>query len=337
MSSSTSSEDALELVTKLQKNFVASLEKCSVDAGFSQAFELVEWQRNKGKNGGGTRYFTAENAIFNRASVNVSHIHYADDPNKKLASATAISAIIHPQNPHAPSVHIHISWTEMKGKGGYWRVMADLNPAIAKGEDKQALLQVFQSIAPDQCEGALAQGEKYFYIPTLERHRGVIHFYLEQYCSDDAKADLDTASRFGGAVIRCYSQLLDRRLGSQVLEDDREVQLAYHSLYLFQVLTLDRGTTSGLLVHNQNDLGIMGSLPARVNKPLLKSWGEMMKGNQRFLLGKIVEVIPDEGRITDAVRLQLAQTVRAHYQKYPEELRNQASGNIVPPTVDNHK
>jgi coproporphyrinogen III oxidase len=34
--------------------------------------------------------------VFDRASVNVSQVHYADEPTRKLASATALSTIIHP-------------------------------------------------------------------------------------------------------------------------------------------------------------------------------------------------------------------------------------------------
>ena len=337
MSTYDRSEQALELVTGFQKSFVTRLEKYSTDARSPLRFEKVEWQRNEGKNGGGSRYFSASNRVFNRASVNVSHIHYDDDPAKKLASATALSAIIHPENPHAPSLHTHISWTEIKGQGGYWRVMADLNPSIANEEDRQTLLDTFHSVASSQCEEALAQGDKYFYIPALERHRGVVHFYLEQYRTDDTRADYEMASRFGEAVIQCYGDLLTKYISVNITDSDREAQLAYHSLYLLQVLTLDRGTTSGLLVHNQNDLGIMGSLPSRVNRALLQSWVKLMDEKQSLLLEKIITAIPDEGEVSDSVRLRLAQTVREHYQKYPEALCNQASGNVVPPTVNNHR
>ena len=37
----------------------------------------------------------------------------------------------------------------------------------------------------------------------------------------------------------------------------------------FGVLILNRCTTSGLLVHDQNDVGIIGSLPSHVNRLLL--------------------------------------------------------------------
>ena len=332
-----SSELALELVNNLQSSFVAGLENCTRKAGTPVKFNFTEWQRDGGKHGGGARFFTANNAIFNRASINVSHIHYEDDPAKKLASATAISTIIHPENAHVPSVHIHISWTEMKGRGGYWRVMADLNPSITKQEDTDAFCDTLREAVPTQFDEGVAQGEKYFYIPALDRHRGAIHFYLEQYQSGDAEKDLEMATLFGESITQRYLDLLGKRLNSDVTESDRERQLAYHTLYLLQVLTLDRGTTSGLLVHNQNDLGIMGSLPSRVNKSLLQSWIEKVHDLQQPLLASIVATIPGSGEVSDDVRLELAQVVRTYYREHPEALQFQASGNVVPPTVANHQ
>ena len=136
-------------------------------------FNFTEWQRDEGKHGGGARFFTANNAIFNRASVNVSHIHYEDDPAKKLASATAISTIIHPENAHAPSVHIHISWTEMKGREGYWRVMADLNPSITKQEDTDAFCDTLREAVPTQFDEGVAQGKNcLLYTSPSPRDRG---------------------------------------------------------------------------------------------------------------------------------------------------------------------
>ena len=59
----------------------------------------------------------------------------------------------------------------------------------------------------------------------------------------------------------------DKYFNIPVLDRTRGVS----HFYLFQVLTLDRGTTSGLLIHNQNDVGIMGSLSLYINKVLLSS------------------------------------------------------------------
>ncbi|MEM9281711.1 MAG: coproporphyrinogen III oxidase, partial [Verrucomicrobiota bacterium] len=278
---------------------------------------------------------------FNQASVNVSHIHYADLPEKRLGSATAISTIIHPHNPHVPSVHIHISWTEMKDGHGYWRIMGDLNPSIHHRTYSEKFTMAMKSAAPAHYEEAAAQGDQYFFIPALGRHRGVTHFYLEDFSSHDFSADLHLASRFGENVIDTYLEILEEASAEfgNFSQEDQATQLDYHTLYFFQVLTLDRGTTSGLLVHDQNDLGIMGSLPSHINQELLETWSELVAPPQDQLVNGLATITPSgkRVRVDDESRLRLAQKVREHYQKHPQALNLQASGNVIPPTVDNHR
>lgn len=335
----------MELVSGLQALLVAGLEE--VAAGVQ--FEKTSWLRDEGRHGGGNRFSSGDNEAFDRASVNVSQIHYDDLPEKKLGSATALSTIIHPRNPYAPSMHMHISWTEMKGGGGYWRMMADLNPSIENTVDTAEFRQCLQRVAPAQYKEAAAQGDRYFYIPALARHRGVAHFYLEGYKTDDAQADRDLAGALGRAVIDTYLSILRHEIvdHSELSAAARAAQLAYHTLYFFQVLTLDRGTTSGLLVHDQNDVGIMGSLPSHVDKALLASWRDRLPAPQEKLLDRLLDALPDgeTGGETGGARSQVdvdvkravARAVREHYREYPEALGLQASGNTTPPTVENHR
>lgn len=328
---------ANSLVEELQSYFVEQLNK----AVGSQSFEPVEWFRDQGLHGGGVRYVATNEGFFNRASVNVSQIHYDDDDSKTLASATALSTIIHPKNPFAPSVHIHISWTEMKDGKGYWRMMADLNPAIENVEATALFSENMRKAAPKQYELASTQGDRYFYIPALERHRGVSHFYLEEYFSDDAQGDFDLAKAFGKAVIDCYVGIFSKANSAHLnpTGGDFARQRAYHTLYLFQVLTLDRGTTSGLLVHDQNDVGIMGSLPAIIDKALLSTWVSKLATPQSELLEAILNVLPDAKPcvVDEKTKLALADAVRQHYISNPKALGMQAQGNIIPPTVNNHR
>ncbi|MDQ6988989.1 MAG: coproporphyrinogen III oxidase [Mariprofundaceae bacterium] len=338
---STQAKQALDLVSELQQRFVSKLETLAATQQQAQTFTAVEWLRNQGKHGGGMRFETADGSMIGRGSVNVSQVHYDDDSSKALGSATAISTIIHPNNPHAPSVHIHISWTEMKSGQGYWRMMADLNPSIAKPQDTQQFLQALQGTAPTQFTDAKNQGEHYFFIPALDRHRGVAHFYLEAYNSGDATADITLAQQFGQAAIDTYLAILQQNLNSSptITAQDKQAQLAYHSLYFFQVLTLDRGTTSGLLVHDQNDVGILGSLPAYVDADLLSSWLSQMQSPQDALLQALIHCLPHTSPcLVDAqVKAKLAATLRQHYLANPQAIDMQASGHVVPPTVRNHR
>ncbi|MEM9137419.1 MAG: coproporphyrinogen III oxidase, partial [Cyanobacteria bacterium P01_F01_bin.42] len=278
---------------------------------------------------------------FNRASINISQVHYDTRPEKKLGSASALSTIVHPKNPHAPSMHMHISWTEMKDGRGYWRMMADLNPSIENQEHKQRFATALKRAALDQYEEAAAQGDRYFYIPALKRHRGVTHFYLEDYASGDAAADFAMAQNLGESVIDCYVSLIQEAIEAHAdpSSDDYERQLSYHTLYLFQVLMLDRGTTSGLLVHSQNDVGILGSLPSMVSRSLLESWQNNLRSPQEELLAGILEALPTDNPciVNEPSKKALADAVRKHYQSHPEALKLQARGNVIPPTVQNHR
>ena len=338
---SKSSAIAYELIESLQKRFVDKLSIISKEQGSGEGFSPVEWFRDEGKHGGGVRYEGRDEVIFNRASVNLSQVQYDDDDSKGLASATAISTIIHPKNPLAPSVHLHFSWTEMKDGKGYWRLMADLNPSNENTADKEKFANILQQSAPEQYQEASDQGDKYFYIPALGRHRGITHFYLEAYNTGDNAADIALTKKVAEAAIDAYVDILNTRLASKPIASDEESkrQLDYHTLYLFQVLTLDRGTTSGLMVHNQNDVGIMGSIPSHINKTLLASWEDKMQPPQDALLRTLVSCLPegDICLVDETVKQKLAEGVRSHYKKYPEAINMQASGNTTPPTVANHK
>ena len=337
---SAKAQEASLLVEELQYHFMQQLSVIGSSAGDAQEFEVVEWLRDQGLHGGGVRYVATNERIFNRGSINVSQIHYDDESSKKLASATALSTIIHPENPFAPSVHMHISWTEMKDGRGYWRIMADLNPAIENEIANTLFNEGLKQAAPKQYKVATEQGNQYFYIPALSRHRGVSHFYLEEFSSNDTQADFDLARNVGKTVIDLYLEIFQQALQDHPdpNEESYKKQQAYHTLYLFQVLTLDRGTTSGLLVHDQNDLGIMGSLPANVDKNLLFSWKEKLKFPQNQLLQNIVDVLSDDlpSNIDDETKIALAKVVRQHYKSHPDALSMQAKGSVVPMTVDNH-
>ena len=198
-----------------------------------------------------------------------------------------------------------------------------------------------QTAADAAWEEGRDQGDRYFYIPALQRTRGVAHFYLEGWNSGNWWADHHLAERFGISMIDTYCGII-KSVASEAAAptpDEQAQQRAYHSLYLLQVLTLDRGTTSGLLVHGDNDVGILGSLPSTVDLAVLEGWIDAMPSPQDALLRSILEALPPEAAPTVCVdtKRRLAQAVRDHYAAHPDALKLQARGNIVPPTVANHR
>lgn len=338
---SKEAQDVLQGLTQLQDEFRAGLTRVDPD---TEDFEQVTWLRNEGENGGGVRFQRTQDSFLNRASLNVSSVHYESDPKRALASATALSCIVHPASPLAPSLHMHISWTQLKSGRNGWRMMADLNPSNPIEEHTRTFLdtikQVFQGADSELLSHGLEQGDQYFSIPVLDRHRGVAHLYLEQYNSGDDDADRKLAYHLGHEVIQCYLGLVEDALArGEPTEAQIQNQLAYHTLYVFQVLTLDRGTTSGILVHDQNDQGILGSLPSVLDRSLFASWLGKLPSLQQTLLQSILDTLPETPlvELTSSLRVKLAQVLRRHYQEHPETQSLLARGFNVPPTVKNHQ
>ena len=350
---SSQAQTVLTILTGLQERFRDGLNDLSIQWGDQKALSRSSWLRDHGQHGGGWRWGGIDEGILNRGSLNISTVHYDDLPEKRLSSATALSCIVHPQDPVAPSLHTHISWTEMRSgpnhqrgkvQTGGWRFMADLNPSTLFEEDRELFIkqidQSFEVLPSEWIDYAKAQGDRYFWIPYLNRHRGAAHYYLEQWQGQSVEQDLALAILFGQTVIDTYLKILNRafKQADHRKEASLEKQIAYHSAYFLQVLTLDRGTSSGLLVHQQNDVGIMGSLPQRVNTELLRSWVNLLPKPQDQLLLALIECLPKQkiSEINSVTRSKLAQVVRAHYQDHPQALALQARGNVLPPTVANH-
>jgi len=321
------------LVVRLQQTFVKKLEAIHMTGKTSKGqelFEAIVWLRDSGVHGGGKRYQTSRTKVFNRASVNVSAVHYKDKPRYPIDTATALSVIIHPHNPHAPSMHFHLSYIEPRGKKPYWRMITDLNPSIPNDNDAsifESSLKGVKHITPALYAAAQDFGDRYFYIPALGCHRGVSHLFINKISSDDfdpAEA-LELATDLAEKTIDTYVSLvqgaIDRHPEQTITDAERAAQLAYHTLYTFQVLTLDRGTTHGLLAHAENDIGTLGSLPCKLDSALMSSWVSQLPAPQDKLLQNVIDAVSNTAQdgstvceITDQTRADLANVVRRHYR-----------------------
>lgn len=311
---------ALKMLSQAQGYFVEQLAQVCKQHQSPDQFTAVQWLRDNGAHGGGLRYEAPQESLFNQASVNVSQIQYEDRPDKRFISATALSTIIHPLNALAPSVHIHVSWTELRSGKSYWRLMADLNPAIACESDKVLFDKTLQAVGGEYFAKAKQQGDDYFHIPTLQAHRGVSHFYLEAF--NPTKQDGNHfAERFVSAVIDSYIKIFNQKLNKEsvITSSQQQAQLDYHTLYFYQVLTLDKGTTAGLLVHDQNDIGTLGSLPRFVNRDLLIQWAKNTPAPRDLLVHALSALLPQSGRceITAEIKTNIARIIREHYARFP--------------------
>ena len=315
-------QSCLNVINDLQLRFTNGIQSF----GEIKPNEIL-WYRNDGKNGGGRRFEFLNSSFISSASINVSQVHYELNDKSKITSASALSAIVHPLHSVHPSLHLHISLMTYQNFEYYWRIMADLNPPIPNDCQTEIFEKIFIDLAPEHYKKAFLNGNQYFYIPSLERHRGVLHFYLEKYKSGNFVEDLRFAEKIGINVITTYLSFLNsNKLISKSIDDNEDTRIAYNTLYFFQVVTLDRGTTAGILAHDQNDVGILGSLPNIVNKNLLVSWITILSKPQDLLLERIINSLPNEAliKIDNDLKAKIAQIIRKFYLEFPDALQNQA-------------
>lgn len=309
-------QEALRLLSEVQSYFKTELVKASHLTSQPTDFIPVEWLRDEGTHGGGKRFEVIERGIFNRASINVSQIHYEDLPEKHYDNATALSTIIHPASPLAPSIHMHVSWTALKDGTSYWRIMADLNPSHFNKDDKEYFDQTLKVAAKNYYSQGTTLGNQYFDIPALKKRRGVSHFYLEGFNPVEGNGS-EFAHQFITKIIDTYVHILTSHLINPTEPSCTQVQqqLDYHTLYFYQVLTLDKGTTAGLLIHDQNDVGTLGSLPSHINRNLLQEWLALSPQPIDTLVSDLLSVLPEETvcPISSDTKALLAQTIRAFH------------------------
>jgi len=348
-------------LSNVQAHFVERLEAVSLGGESSKGdFAEKTWDRDGGSHGGGKRFGVVQSRVFNRASVNYSAVHYDDAPEKPVRSATALSVIIHPNNPFAPSMHCHFSYTEPRDGTPYWRMISDLNPSIHNPSNKNRFEKALKNLCPqDLFDDGKLFGDRYFFIPELNMYRGTSHLFLAKVLDTEMgpSDSRDLAEKLATATIDTYTDIvqdmLDAHPADAVTEHARELQLAYHTAYFYQVLFLDCGTTAGLLAHAENDVGTLASLPSYISPKLLRAWlREKVQPPHDILLRRILDVLAkstgaqgagdvrglllsgsgaeDDApcHVTDEVRQALATTVREYYMEDRSRTKAQADFDL---------
>ena len=265
----------------LQDRITAALE--AVDGG--PGFREDAWSREGG--GGGRTRVLSEGPVIEKGGVNVSCVDGEMDPafaaqvpgDGRRFFATGLSLIIHPRSPHAPTVHANFRYIE-KGEGEGARAWfgggADLTPWILYEEDAVHFHRAWRDVcAPHRCadHGRLKTWcDEYFYLPHRGEARGLGGIFFDHLGMDDADegppATLEEAEAFvmdaKETFLPAYLPILERRLGIEGTEAQRQWQLVRRGRYVEFNLLYDRGTTFGLKTGGRVE-SILVSLPNLVS------------------------------------------------------------------------
>ena len=229
------------------------------------------WERPGG--GGGRTRSLAEGKLFERAGVNVSEVH-GELPAEFAESlpgagreffATGLSLVLHPTNPHVPTVHANFRYIE---KGGAWWFGggSDLTPYRLYEEDARHFHAVWREVCdrhdPEYYPRFKKSCDEYFYLPHRKETRGVGGIFFDQL-TGERDALFGFWRDAGAAFLDSYVPIVERRRGEPYTEEERRFQLLRRGRYVEFNLMYDRGTVFGLRTGGRIE-SILISLPPSV-------------------------------------------------------------------------
>ena len=258
MSSSLPSPSAVKAyLLDLQERIVQALE-----AADGLPFARHAWQRPEG--GGGITRVIEDGLVFERGGVNFSHVTGASLPPSAAAArpglggrpweAMGVSLVLHPRNPHAPTVHMNVrffSTLDAAGEAVWWFGGGmDLTPYYGYGEDAVHFHQSCRdAVAPF---GAGLHGrfkewcDEYFYLRHRGEARGVGGIFFDDFNALGFEQSFAMTRAVGDAFAKAYLPLLARRKDLPYGERERDFQAYRRGRYVEFNLVYDRGTLFGL-------------------------------------------------------------------------------------------
>ena len=216
-----------------------------------------------------------EDAVIERGAINVSAIHGHTLPQAASErhpecighsfEVTGLSMIMHPRNPHAPTMHANLRMfvggpeKSVRWIGGGM----DLTPYYAYEEDiihwHKTISKCCDGFGEDLYPAFKKECDSYFYLPHRKEHRGVGGIFF-----DDVSWPYAKAKGFIEALAQCIEQayipLLTKRYTAPYTAAQKSFQLMRRGRYVEFNLMYDRGTRFGLEFGSQPDQ-ILVSLP----------------------------------------------------------------------------
>jgi coproporphyrinogen III oxidase len=259
----------------LQGRICRALEELEQRGAGSARFREDAWQHHPG--GGGITRVLLDGMVFEKAGVNFSYV--TGSFSEELAatmpgsgtvfSATGISLVIHPRNPHVPTVHAnfrHISKGTGGGRASWFGGGSDLTPYYAKREDVIHFHRTWKEVCERHSVADFARFKKwcdeYFYLPHRGEARGVGGIFFD-YLTDRLDEVFAFVRDAGDHFLTAYRPILERRMDEPYGEAQRRWQLLRRGRYVEFNLLYDRGTMFGLKTRGRAE-SILMSLPLQV-------------------------------------------------------------------------
>lgn len=262
----------IEFLQGLQDELCDGFEKSDGTASFVED----PWTRVEG--GGGRTRVLSGGELFEQAGVGFSHIHGAELPSAATVArpnlagrsfqAAGISMVIHPRNPHVPTMHanLRIFVAEAEGEEPVWWFGGglDLTPYYGYEEDvvhwHESCRSACEGFGEDVYPRFKKWCDEYFFIPHRGECRGVGGLFFDDLNEWGFERTFEFVRSVGAAISAGYGPIVERRRTIPASDEERAFQLYRRGRYVEFNLVYDRGTRFGLQSGGRTE-SILMSLP----------------------------------------------------------------------------
>ena len=255
------SQSVHDYFSGLQERIVSALEV--VDR---KGFVRDSWQRPEG--GGGTTCIVEEGQVFERGGVNLSRVQGRQLPSSASASrpelagraydAMGVSLVLHPRNPHCPTVHMNVRFISA-GETWWFGGGMDLTPYYGFEEDARHFHSVCKKAVGTHYPRFKRWCDEYFHLKHRREPRGVGGIFFDDLADESA---FSLVQSVGDHFLEAYLPILERRRTLPFGEKERSFQAYRRGRYVEFNLVYDRGTLFGLQSGGRTE-SILMSLPPR--------------------------------------------------------------------------
>lgn len=269
-----------QVIRKGQDSIVAAIEK--VDG---KKFHQDAWTRAGG--GGGITRVLENGNVWEKAGVNVSVVYGSMPPEAYRAAtgnpdamknkdsgrvpffAAGISSVMHPWNPHAPTMHFNYRYFETEpwnGIPGQWWFGGgtDITPSYVYEEDMKHFHGTYKKVC-DKHDAAFHPKFKqwcddYFLIKHRGERRGLGGIFFDDLNDREPEKILAFSEECLNNVVAAYVPLVEKHMNDKFTPEQKEWQQMRRGRYVEFNLVYDRGTTFGLKTGGRIE-SILMSLP----------------------------------------------------------------------------
>jgi len=267
-----------ELVRNAQNKLCSAIEKLDGEG----KFKTDMWRRENG--GGGITRVLCGGRVFEKAGINLSVV-YGSMPKEALAAATergvnraagmapgervpffacGISSVMHPKNPHVPTIHFNYRYFETDGGVWWFGGGSDITPAYLNEAD----IKHFHVTLKNACDKTDVTfypkfkqwADDYYRIVHRNETRGLGGIFYDDLNDRDPEALLGFASDNLEAIASAYVPIVLANKDKPFTAEEKRWQQLRRGRYAEFNLVYDRGTTFGLKTGGRVE-SILMSLP----------------------------------------------------------------------------